>query len=298
MRRLYLLSIVLLIASIGFAAYLKVTEYGLEDLTAPVISMDTEEIAISVEDSDDEILRGVTATDDRDGDVTDSLIVDSLSNFTEDGRRFVTIAAFDSSNNVAKATKTIRYTDYHAPRLAITEPMVFRTGVNEFLEAVSAKDVLDGDITNMVKFSDNTTVYTNDEGLYSVQLQVRNSAGDTAFVPFTLEINNDLSSARVVLKQYIKYTKVDKPIKYEDYIDYVAINGKEWKIVEGNTYEDQEIGRKRIKINSKNVDYSKPGTYEVEYKVDSTTYNSNGDVMNKVEEDDMATIRLIVVVEG
>ncbi|MFQ7768823.1 MAG: hypothetical protein ACLRIL_11475 [Fusicatenibacter saccharivorans] len=52
-----------------------------------------------------ELLSGVTAYDAKDGDVTDSLAVEHISNFIEKGRRKISIVAFDSDNNVTHAER-------------------------------------------------------------------------------------------------------------------------------------------------------------------------------------------------
>ena len=46
----------------------------------------------------------MTAEDERDGDVTDSLVVQEISGFNEDGTRTVTFAAVDRSGNVGYGT--------------------------------------------------------------------------------------------------------------------------------------------------------------------------------------------------
>ena len=47
----------------------------------PVIEMDSESITVSVEGGDEAILEGVTATDKKDGDITENLFIESRTNF-------------------------------------------------------------------------------------------------------------------------------------------------------------------------------------------------------------------------
>ena len=49
------------------------------DHTIPVITLETEELEISVKDKRDVLLRGVTAYDKKDGDITDKVLVESVS---------------------------------------------------------------------------------------------------------------------------------------------------------------------------------------------------------------------------
>lgn len=53
------------------------------DSQGPVIHMDRDSIKISVRDDASAILNGVAASDSKDGDVSDTLVVESLSNFIE-----------------------------------------------------------------------------------------------------------------------------------------------------------------------------------------------------------------------
>lgn len=88
---------------IGISAFF----YQEEDRNAPVISF--AETQLVYEEGMDEtfLLEGVSASDDRDGDVTGALIVEKVSE-TADGNVIVTYAAADSSNNVAKRSREYR----------------------------------------------------------------------------------------------------------------------------------------------------------------------------------------------
>ena len=60
-------------------------------------------------DSYDGLLDGVTATDNKDGDVTESLVVESVYP-NEDGQTATIVyVARDSRNNVGKANKVVTY---------------------------------------------------------------------------------------------------------------------------------------------------------------------------------------------
>lgn len=76
------------------------------DRTAPTISFADENSRkiYSERMSEEELLEGVSAFDDVDGDVTDSLLVEKISE-TSDGNVIVTYVVLDSSNNVAKKSR-------------------------------------------------------------------------------------------------------------------------------------------------------------------------------------------------
>ncbi|MCD7946043.1 MAG: DUF5011 domain-containing protein [Clostridiales bacterium] len=94
----------------------------------PVISVPDETLTVSIEDGEDTLLQGVTAQDGRDGDVTSSVLVESISNFYGDEKRLVTFAAFDSDGNVTKATRAIQYSDYTAHGSPCSTPSAIRQG--------------------------------------------------------------------------------------------------------------------------------------------------------------------------
>ena len=55
------------------------------------------------------LLEGVTATDEKDGDVTDSLVIENICPNDDHTSASVVYAAKDSHNNVSKATRRVNY---------------------------------------------------------------------------------------------------------------------------------------------------------------------------------------------
>ena len=113
----------------------------------PEITCDSDTLSISVESEDSELLKGVKAEDNRDGDLTDSVRVSSMSNFTEPGKRTITYAVFDKANNAATMERTLEYTDYTSPKITLTEPLRFDISDMEdasLTEHMKAEDCLTG----------------------------------------------------------------------------------------------------------------------------------------------------------
>ena len=80
-----------------------------EDRNGPEISVPQEEIAYVAGTDTSALLNGVTAQDDRDGDVTDTVTIESIiPNANQTGASVVYVAK-DSKNNVTKETRTILY---------------------------------------------------------------------------------------------------------------------------------------------------------------------------------------------
>lgn len=80
-----------------------------EDRNGPEISVPQEEIAYVAGTDTSALLNGVTAQDDRDGDVTNTVTIESIIPNAEQTGASVVYVAKDSKNNVTKETRTILY---------------------------------------------------------------------------------------------------------------------------------------------------------------------------------------------
>jgi len=79
------------------------------DKEAPEITIDDTVITYTEGSDTTVLLEGVTAYDNRDGDVTDSLVVEAVFPNADKGKATVIYVAKDSSNNVAKITREVNY---------------------------------------------------------------------------------------------------------------------------------------------------------------------------------------------
>ena len=79
------------------------------DNTAPKISLEGKNTLTYTEgDSYEVLLENMTAEDDRDGDVTESLRVSNLY-VTDENKAVVTYVAKDAANNISKLKREVRY---------------------------------------------------------------------------------------------------------------------------------------------------------------------------------------------
>lgn len=94
-----------------FAIYIvnKWMLYNQLDASYPEITFEQDVLEVSVGVAEEELLEGVNASDKRDGDVTDTILIESMSNMLDGKQRIVTYAAFDKDNHVGKAEHRIRY---------------------------------------------------------------------------------------------------------------------------------------------------------------------------------------------
>lgn len=270
MRRLRVTIVLVFVLSvIAFIAY-NVMARMVEDHTPPVITCDSDTVTVSVEDDDSALLQGVTAEDNRDGDLTDSIRVSSMSNFTEPGKRTVNYAVFDSANQVATYSRTLEYTDYTSPQIQLLEPLRFSLDEMEnvnLAENMTAQDCLDGDITSQIRATFNDSMYVIQAGEYDVTVQVSNSAGDTCSVPLTVTVIDPADGQEPdkfypILSEYITYTDVGRSVDLNSLIVGLERNGTEYLFEDDSALLPGERGDVEI---SGSVDYKTAGTYTVYY---------------------------------
>lgn len=100
--------ILMSIFTVGFAG-ITAFSYMTGDHTAPEISFPQTEITYTEGSDTAKLLEGVSAVDDKNGDVTQYVCIDNIIPNPEDGTAAVIYAAYDFSNNVAKARRTVQY---------------------------------------------------------------------------------------------------------------------------------------------------------------------------------------------
>lgn len=239
-----------LVAFVVFTIIDKITT----DNTIPVIAMETEEIEISVKDDKDALLEGVTATDEKDGDISDKVLVESISKFIEPGVFNVTYAVSDNDNHVAKAMRRVRYSDYTPPEFYVKRALVYSVDEDvDIRSAVGARDCIDGDISDKVTIVA-TDFVENTSGVFTVSLQATNSMGDSIYLDVTVHVEgNETMAPEIQLEKSLIYIKKGEKPVFEDYIKEVTVNG-----VLMETYN---------LIVSTNFNSDKEGTYNVHFYI-------------------------------
>ena len=263
MKRNGLLILLLAICLLLFGVYL-FYERSVRDTTPPQISIEEEEqmLQLSVMDDRQLLLQGVRATDDRDGDITAQLIVESVDQLNKDKQVRVTYAAVDSSGNVSKATRTVQYTDYTGPRFTLSQALVFPASSRlDPLPFVGAEDAFDGDIRHRVKATLLDTGTINEEGTHPVRFRVTNSLGDTEELVIGVEVYPaGKYNATLTLTDYIVYLPVGAEFSAEEYLNKFTMYGQ---TVSLRTGVEQDL---QLQITGV-VDTEKAGVYPVSYTV-------------------------------
>ncbi len=198
------------------------------DKTIPVITIENDLLEVSLTADNEELLQGVTAYDEKDKDITHKIIVESVSNFIDDGVCKVTYAVCDNDNHVAKKTRKIKYKGYVSPRFSVSESTCYSIYEKINLSSViTATDCIDGDISKQIVLTtENFTKST--AGVFSVNATVTNKKGDVSTITLPLIIEDRSLSAPVIeLKEYLIYVEPGKNIDFEKYIERAEdVDGK------------------------------------------------------------------------
>lgn len=227
------------------------------DSTIPqiIINEKNKQIDVSVKDKET-LMKGIVAKDSKDGDITDKIVIESISKFIDKKQHIsnITYAVADSDGHVAKATRKVRFTDYKKPRFILKQSLCFDTGSEiKAKNVIGAEDVFDGDISDKVKIV-SKDISTNVSGDNTITAQVTNSFGDTATLKSVVIIKRDNNLSPVIkLKKNIEYINVGDKFDAQSYIESVEDS------------RGKKLSNSSVKVTSSSVKTKKAGCYIVEY---------------------------------
>lgn len=284
-----LLCVLIALCVAAFFGY-KVLDNLRTDTQPPEITMEDAIPQVSVTDSRDVLLQGITARDDKDGDVTDLLVVESVKLLGDDGSVQVSYAAFDRSGNVSKIQREARYTDYDSPKFTLSRALVFNYGTSfDVLSAVGATDLIDGDIQHRVRATLLDSESISELGVHDVQFQVTNSLGDMVSYVLPVEAYDPtMYDGSLTLTKYILYLSAGDRFDAKSYLDEYTLRGQTTNLRGGLPagYTLNTTGEVRTDT---------PGVYPVEYRV---TYTVKNGTNRDNDQHFTAYSKLIVIVEG
>ena len=274
MRRIRLAVVGIFVLSLIAFIVFNIVNRVTTDSTPPVITSESDTVTVSVAAEESELLAGLTATDDEDGDLTGEIMISSMSNFTEPGKRTVSYVVFDASNNASTLTRNLEYTDYTAPQIKLTQPL--RYGLNEMEDAsltenMSVQDCLDGDITQQIRATFNDGSYIAMAGEYGITVQVSNSAGDTCSVPLTVTVTDPAEESGKyypMLSDYIVYAPVGGYVDLTSLL--IGLENSSTQYLFADATPSAPGGIESVAIGGA-VDYNTPGTYTVDYQFTSAS---------------------------
>lgn len=271
MRYLQMAAVFILVFSLVFAGWATYRYNSSLNKDYPEITNSEEVLEISVQDPPEAMFRGLSARDETDGDLTDQILVASVSHFLEPGTVNVKYVVFDNHNNSATLTRRVHYTDYQAPEFSLEKAPVYTVGASfDLLEHIRVEDCIDGDISDHIRVISNM-VNNYSVGNYPVVLEVSNSCGDTTQITLWVSYQNNESSAVVKLHEHIVYVE------------------------QGSAFEPQRwlasvTDRNSAPLDSANIqvkgalDTQKPGCYQLVYSYDDGTLSGQSPLTVVVTE--------------
>lgn len=253
MRYLRMAALCVFVISLGFFAWANLRYYSSLNTDMPTISADTDLLIIGTADGPEALLQGLTAYDKTDGDLTDRIMVASVSHFIENNTVNVKYVVFDSSNNAASLTRKVCYTDYESPRFSLDVPAVITRGENfNLLNHVKVTDCIDGDLSNQIRVITNmVNIYA--AGVYPVTLEVTNSCGDMSQLTLWVTVLERGNSAVIELKQYITYVEQGTTFDPYSYIQKVT------------NEHGTALSKDKVQVKG-SLDLNAPGVYRLEYR--------------------------------
>lgn len=248
-----ILSVLFVITALAFATVV-VYKYTHDDTKPPVITADSDLLEISVSATEQELKAGLKAYDNIDGDVTDRILIQRVSHLVNSTDATVTYLVFDNASNAATYQRTLRYTDYRAPRFALSQALTYNVGETITLrDRLSASDVIDGDITDSILVAESNASNTV-PGYYAITVQVTNSAGDTVVLPLTVTVQNQsVTTPRILLREQLVYAEVGEKLNFNTYL------------LSARDPLENGTRNSAVTVNADEVDMDTPGVYEVYY---------------------------------
>lgn len=255
MRYLRIFSIVFFAAVLLFSRWVNEQYYANLNTDYPELHNTEEVLYISVEDPPEAIFRGLSAEDATDGDLTDQIMVASVSHFLEPGTVKVKYVVFDEHNNSATLSRNVHYVDYESPTFSMEKSPIYATGSSfDLLDYIKVEDCLDGDISDQIRVIYNM-VNNYAVGNYPVLLEVSNSCGDTAQLTVWVTYTNEKNTASINLHRYLVYIEQGENF---DPLRWVAA------VTDQNAVA---LDPEYIEIQG-NLDVNTPGSYQLVYKYD------------------------------
>lgn len=215
------------------------------DTVCPVISDSVGELHLKVSENKELLFEGLTASDDVDGDLTDKIMLERVSRFSEPGVCNVSYVVFDKSNNIGKYERTVVYDGYESPRFTLKAPLLYGAGESiMLLDRFGLYDCLDGDISHKIKI-ESSNVTDSTAGIYEIELRASNNYGDEVYIKVPLNIiEYSADVPQIILKEYLAYTEVGKAVDPLEYVDEVlASDGTPLSVTQIKTVSQVDVSK-------------------------------------------------------
>lgn len=261
MKAIRAVVIIVFLAAVGIYGAAAYQENANKDPNRPRITSEEERITVPCDYTQEDIMGGLSAWDEEDGDLTGEILLGGLSRFTAPGVCRATYVVFDSANQAATLTREVEFSDYHSPQFTLAAPLVFREGESgNAISHVGATDVLDGDISDQVKMTENDISYLR-VGDYTMKVEVSNSFGDFSDAVFPVHVvEKESQQLSLELASNLIYVEKDSAFSTDGHVTAVRLE-------DGTEVSDAEITAES------GVDTAVPGCYEVMYTAEDSQGN-------------------------
>ncbi len=256
MRYLQIITVIVLLFSLLFAGWANSRYYSSLNTDYPTITSDVELLEIRVGDSDEMLFDGLTATDATDGDLTEQIMIASVSHFLEPGTVSIKYVVFDSHNNSATLTRKVHYVDYTPPVFSLKKAPVYTVGsAFDLIDYVKVDDCIDGDISSNIRVISNT-VNSFSTGTFPIVLEVSNSCGDTAQITIRVTYLEKEMTANVNLRQHIVYVEQGAEFDPKQYL--ASVTDRQTSV---------NLSLLGVQVQG-SLNTNKPGCYQLVYRYD------------------------------
>lgn len=243
----------------GVTFFLLVTE----DRKAPEIQIQDVDITYVNGSDYSELLAGVTATDNREGDVTQNLIVEGVYPNDDGTSASVVYAVKDKKNNIGKASRIVRYQADPGSVVAVEEG-------TDIPESTSKQDTTSGDADNESNINGKTETGQDVTEKNSSTQPTGTGTNDESEMTAEegeeeMDIQNSPGSPVIKLKQSSVTIRRGESVNRISYVESIT-----------DDKDDKDTLWKQIQIKGDTFDSSTSGTYEqIYYVVDSDGNKSN-----------------------
>ncbi|PEC46381.1 immunoglobulin-like domain-containing protein [Bacillus sp. AFS096315] len=204
------------------------------------------------------VLQGITASDNLDGDITSKLLVNGTVDSMKPNNYTVTYSVTDLDGNVTTINRKITVIDAIKPIISGVEDTSI--GINQpfnSLEGITARDNVDGDITKSIQVTG--ILDLNKKGVYKLTYTVIDSSGNTASILRTITVIDNVKPTITGINDttlYMRFGDNFNPLEGVQAVDNV----------------DGEITN-AIKVTGV-VNFKKKGVYTLNYSVSDSSGNS------------------------
>ena len=253
-RIFHIIVIVLFVIVLGLFSFSFYRQHKDVDKTIPEITVPEGILEVPLDAEGKDFLEGVTATDEKDGDITDRILVESVSKFTNSKKGIcrVTFAVCDSDRHVTSASRKVQFVGYKPPVFTAQRSLCYSIyEAIDLTENIGAKDCIEGDVSSNVLIS-SSNYESGLAGSFKIFLKLTTEKGDiiSEELPLVVE-ERPLNAPTIELKKYLVYLDKGSDFKPKSYIKKAY-----------DAMEENLTGK--VTVDS-NVKPNKPGVYTVNY---------------------------------